>query len=243
MKEARGEMEGNRGVSLERARHQPRPLAQVNEDQLATTPYVEVETDNNSKGRSWEDADQIRRIVGEGVRKAREAQGISARRLATECGLTSGFVSQIENGKTMPSVSSLVRICTVLRIPVSQVFGDLDEDGGSVRLVKAAMRKAYSYPGTGIRDEVVSSDPDLRVEVLHSVIAPGGSTGKERYTHRAEVEVVFVVSGQVTVAFEDGEYRLHAGDALTFPGSLPHRIRNEGRVESESIWVLAPATY
>jgi transcriptional regulator with XRE-family HTH domain len=189
-----------------------------------------------------EDA-RLRAIVGARLREARAARGVSVRRLATECGLTSGFLSQVENGHVMPSVASLVRICAALGIHVADVFGGLGQDAGTVRLIRPGGRKAYAYPGTGIVDEILGADSGGRVEVLRSIIAPGGSTGQQLYVHQAEVEVVFVLTGELTVSFADCEYRLTAGDSLTFPGPLPHQVRNVGDEESESIWVLAPATY
>jgi transcriptional regulator with XRE-family HTH domain len=190
-----------------------------------------------------DDDSRLRQAVGAQLRAARMSTGISGRRLARQCGLTSGFLSQVENGRVMPSVSSLVRICSVLRIQVADVFGGLGEGGEPVRLVRRDNRLAYTYPGTGIVDEIVSSDIGRHVEVLRSVIAPGGSTGQKPYVHQAEVEVVFVIRGELTITFSDNEYRLVPGDCLTFPGRLPHKVRNLGHEESESVWTLAPATY
>jgi mannose-6-phosphate isomerase-like protein (cupin superfamily) len=143
----------------------------------------------------------------------------------------------------MPSVSSLVRICAALGIHVADVFGNLAAGSGSVRLVRANERRVYTYPGTGIIDEIVSSDPGHRVEVLRSLVAPGGSTGQKLYVHQADVEVVFVLTGELTITFADSEFRLQPGDSLTFPGRLPHKVRNLGHEESESIWALTPAIY
>ena len=43
---------------------------------------------------------------------------------------------------------------------------------------------------------------------------------------------------------ETEAYRLtEAGDALTFPSTLPHRWRNDARGETRLLWINTPPTF
>jgi mannose-6-phosphate isomerase-like protein (cupin superfamily) len=52
-----------------------------------------------------------------------------------------------------------------------------------------------------------------------------------------------VLKGQIIVRLEDEQYTLRTGDALTFPGTLLHDIRNPLSRPAEVIWIYSPATY
>ncbi|MBW1712979.1 MAG: cupin domain-containing protein, partial [Deltaproteobacteria bacterium] len=39
---------------------------------------------------------------------------------------------------------------------------------------------------------------------------------------------------------EDQTYLLEAGDSITFPSNLPHRMRNPGQKPSKTLWVITP---
>ena len=54
-----------------------------------------------------------------------------------------------------------------------------------------------------------------------------------------------LLSGAVTVWVGDDETHqlTDAGDALTFPSTLPHRWRNDARGESRLLWINTPPTF
>ncbi|MCX4885344.1 MULTISPECIES: helix-turn-helix domain-containing protein [unclassified Streptomyces] len=66
--------------------------------------------------------------VGARIRQARLAKGVSLRALARDAGVSASLVSQIETGKSQPSVSTLYAITTALSISVESLF-DAYEDG------------------------------------------------------------------------------------------------------------------
>ncbi|MEN3362130.1 MAG: hypothetical protein V7637_6112, partial [Mycobacteriales bacterium] len=60
--------------------------------------------------------------VGERLRDARLARGISLRGLARDLGVSASLISQIETGKSQPSVSTLYAITSALGISIEEVF-------------------------------------------------------------------------------------------------------------------------
>src|SRR5438093_122336 len=60
--------------------------------------------------------------VGQRVREERLRRGVSLRALAGEVGVSASLVSQIETGKSQPSVSTLYAITSALGIAVEYVF-------------------------------------------------------------------------------------------------------------------------
>ncbi|PPS73291.1 MULTISPECIES: helix-turn-helix domain-containing protein [Streptomyces] len=69
--------------------------------------------------------------VGARIRQARLERGTSLRALAREIGVSASLVSQIETGKSQPSVSTLYAITTTLGISVESLF-DAREEAASI---------------------------------------------------------------------------------------------------------------
>jgi transcriptional regulator with XRE-family HTH domain/quercetin dioxygenase-like cupin family protein len=67
--------------------------------------------------------------VGQRIREVRLHRGLSLRGLARAVGVSASLVSQIETGKSQPSVSTLYAITKALNISVEDVF-DTDADEG-----------------------------------------------------------------------------------------------------------------
>ena len=81
------------------------------------------------------------------------------------------------------------------------------------------------------------------MQVIRSVIQPGGHGGDELYAVAADVDVLHVLSGAIVVRFSDQDWELGPGDSLTFNGHEPHSWRAVGDTGAEVIWVLAPALW
>jgi len=184
--------------------------------------------------------DEVKSSLGRRIKDLRNERGMSARVLAEASGVTGGFLSQVENGKVMPSVGTLIRLATALGTRVGELFNQVEPGG---RVIRANDRPAYPLTEQGVNDALISSDPSGEVEVLHSTIEPGAGTGDELYTHGTRVEIVYVESGEIHIRLEGEEIPLGAGDSITFAGDTPHGATNRGNQPAVLIWVAAPARY
>jgi transcriptional regulator with XRE-family HTH domain len=67
---------------------------------------------------------------GQAVRKQREKADLSQEGLAFQCGLHRTYVSQIERGLKSPSLGSIYRLATALRVPLPRLIADALEIAG-----------------------------------------------------------------------------------------------------------------
>ena len=65
--------------------------------------------------------------VGERLREERLRRGVSVRSLARDLGVSASLISQIETGKSQPSVSTLYAITNALGIAIEDVFTPPEE--------------------------------------------------------------------------------------------------------------------
>ena len=183
---------------------------------------------------------EVRANLGSTVRTLRKERKLTVRALAASTGVTSGFISQLEHGRVMPSVATLVKLADVLDAHVGDLF---NVRLPRTRIVRHDSRPRFEYPDLGVLDEIVSADPNEKLEVLLGYIKSSGGSGDELYTHGAESEFVMVLSGELELLLGDERHLLAKGDAITFSGDIPHGYVNRGSETVEVVWVMTPASY
>jgi transcriptional regulator with XRE-family HTH domain/mannose-6-phosphate isomerase-like protein (cupin superfamily) len=69
------------------------------------------------------DRREVAMSVGSQLRDRRKEVGLSLRQFARDLGVSPSFISQIENGKSQPSVATLYTICSALDLSIDELFG------------------------------------------------------------------------------------------------------------------------
>lgn len=183
-------------------------------------------------------ADASATPIGAKLRAARTSQGLSLGQLAETTGLSKGFLSRVERDETSPSVSTLVQLCQVLSLPVGALFAEPE-----IQRVRFEEAPRINLGGVHAEERLMSPRGEARVQLLRSELEPDAHGGSDLYTINCDVEVLHVLDGVVTVSFADRTIELAAGDALTFPGRLPHTWRVTGGNPATVLWVIVPAPW
>lgn len=70
--------------------------------------------------------------LGHSLRHLRESHHMSLKLLAEQAGFSASFLSQVENGRASPSISTMERIATALGVTLGQFFNHAEASHGSV---------------------------------------------------------------------------------------------------------------
>ncbi|MDQ1128034.1 helix-turn-helix domain-containing protein [Microbacterium sp. SORGH_AS_0888] len=180
--------------------------------------------------------------VGERLRALRVARGMSARDLARRLGISPSAVSQIERGVMQPSVSRLIAITDELDVPLTSVF-DPSEGRASATPESFGLRRAEHEDAIVLDDGVtfrrISPIATPGVDYFESTYPPGATAHADPGFFRHEgYEVGTVVSGELTVDFDDERVILRAGDAISYPCSRPHRLHNTSNEPVVARWLI-----
>ncbi|MDN5764969.1 MAG: cupin domain-containing protein [Humibacillus sp.] len=109
-------------------------------------------------------------------------------------------------------------------------------------LLRVDERRRINFGGQDVLESLLTPDTQKDLQVIHSVIDPGGTGGDELYSLGCKVEFIYVIAGNLRLSLVGLDHELGAGDAFTFPGQEPHTWANTSReVTCEVLWVLAPA--
>ena len=179
--------------------------------------------------------------VGLTIHRLRTARGLSLKDLAARSGLTQSFLSQVERDLTSPSVASLRKVAQAFGVPLAALFQG--PAAPSDRVVRRAERRQLVHPGKQWRDYLLTPNLKGKLQVILSVIEPGGGSGEEAYAHDSDEECVVILHGQLEFWVGTDRYLLEEGDSIVFESRIPHRNHNPGPQRTEVLWITTPPSY
>lgn len=187
--------------------------------------------------------------IGQRLRAARTARGLSQRELARKAGVTNGLISQIEQNRSSPSVSSLKRILDAMPLSLAEFFSHGDEDRKRIffrssELLELNPERLLRRRGLAGRISLlqIGNGAGHAIQMLYEHYEPGADTGSEGYTHKGE-EAGIVISGRIEVTVGGETAELGPGDAYRFDSTVPHRFRNRGKEVCTLISACSPPTF
>jgi transcriptional regulator with XRE-family HTH domain len=192
--------------------------------------------------------------VGQRLRTERERHGVSLRELARRLEISPSALSQIETGRSRPSVGTLYAIVSELDMSLDELFGSQRnaasaaraaegpgsaEEPGATLVQRRDTRKGIELE-SGVRWERLTPTSEQDADFLYVVYEVGGASSREG-THMRHMgrEYGLVLSGRlrVTIGFDE-EHELGPGDSIAFESSRPHRLENAGAEPVEAIWFV-----
>ena len=202
--------------------------------------------------------DQLPAGLGDRIRQARIARGLSARTFARSLGLSPSLISQIELGKALPSVGTLFAMVSKLGLSLDEIFVDsaaseasadtmpvaqrsaegavLGDGGGLVQ--RSADRRSITL-ASGVRWERLTPDHDYETDFLAVTYGVGAESCPEDalMTHSGK-EYGLVLEGRVGATIGFVSYELDPGDSIAFEAAIPHRLWTIGDQPSRVVWTI-----
>ena len=176
--------------------------------------------------------------IGSSVRRARRRSGLSTRELAQRASLSQPFLSNIENGRSTPSVATLYKLAAALGIGATDLLpASLDEGIVVVRAGEGVAAGVDETPGAA-QSVLLAGAAGRMLEARHAMIEPGQPAGSW-FDHGGE-DFLHVLDGVLRVEFGTGRVEaLRAGDSLWHEGAIPHRWRVGPHVGTSLLLVTA----
>jgi transcriptional regulator with XRE-family HTH domain len=170
---------------------------------------------------------------GMGARIAflRRQRGISLEELAQKSGLTKSFLSKLERGLSVPSISTAMALAKAFGLTVGQLVGEQEYDG-AICVVRKGDRRSFMRRGNeiGYDYEMLAVAKSFKLMEPYIMRPPLEFQDERRFAHAGQ-EFLFVLSGTIEVQFAGRPIRLNAGDAVYFDSNVPHRSRSlKGKV-------------
>jgi transcriptional regulator with XRE-family HTH domain len=203
--------------------------------------------------------------LGARLKEVRQRAGMSLRELGRQADVSPSFVSQIENGRSQPSVATLYTFARLLNVSIDELFDQREAEStdralvdgwgpnGSMNPTNAwhpsefANRISVVHPAhrsrltmaEGVVWERLAATPEHAVNFMKVRYAPGATStaGGELQSHEG-YEYGYVLRGTIEVTVGSESFILNEGESLGFDSSIPHVLRNIGEGDFEGVWFV-----
>jgi transcriptional regulator with XRE-family HTH domain len=178
------------------------------------------------------------RQLGQRLQGLRRGQGLTLELLAADSGLSAGYLSQIENGQAVPSLTALQVIAASLGVEVASFF---PEDGNATtRVIRAADRRAFRLEAQSGEEYAVLAQQvkDSAFTVIHASHLP--SAGTLPFRHLGE-EFALVLSGRLRLNIGEETRELGPGEWVHYSSQHGHSAEVVSDEPVEALWILTPA--
>jgi transcriptional regulator with XRE-family HTH domain len=178
--------------------------------------------------------------VGPNLRRIRMERGMALEALARGSGVSRAMLSQIELGRSTPTIKVLWKIARALGLPFSALLSS-DTVADEVTVLRADKAKRLTSHDSRFSSRALfPTDRPRRVEFYELRLAPRGVEEAEPHPP-GTMENLLVSRGTVEVKASGATHELSPGDAIQFRADMPHVYRNTGAVEAVMYLVMSYA--
>jgi transcriptional regulator with XRE-family HTH domain len=186
------------------------------------------------KGEPADSAGDAIVMIGSRIRELRTAKEMKLQELAAETGLSLSMLSLVERGKTSPSISTLMVICSALGIHMGDLLAPASR--GPNHPVAKMADQAVFQTAEGVKRRILRDDRANGVEIAINEYAARTGSGPVPVHHEGH-EYGIVLEGELTVELDGVEHKLKAGDLISYSSSRDHRIWNYSGRKAKALWV------
>ena len=172
--------------------------------------------------------------IGEKIKRLRIQE-----ELANRCELSKGFISQLENNLTSPSIATLIDILEILGTNLKEFFNEMDNE--KICFSKEDMFETEDEELKYTFKWLVPNSQKNEMEPILISLSPGGQY-KEEKPHEGE-EFGYVLAGSIYLHIGDKKNKVRKGESFYFKPRANHYISNAGKTEAKVIWVSTPPSF
>jgi transcriptional regulator with XRE-family HTH domain len=199
---------------------------------------------------------------GQRLRTQRQSRSWSLDRLAAESGVSRAMISKVERGESSPTAAVLGKLSAALQLTMSELLagvraagaagapaparaddasaGDAsaDDSGVTGRVRRSADTPQWRDPDTGYLRRQIST-AKFPVAVTEVTLPPGARVPYPAGSYAFIAQLVWVLSGELTLADGPASHVLTAGDTFELGAPQPREFRNETAADCRYVVVVA----
>ena len=184
--------------------------------------------------------------VGAELRRVRLEKKLSLRSVATAVGVSASLLSQVETGKTQPSVSTLYALVSHLGLSLDGIMsgqGAVSDTASSSSPSNSVVQRGADNPRidmeNGVTWERLAHGSSTMADPLLVTYPPGSSSSLEgKLMRHGAAEYGYLLQGKLLLKLEFETIEINAGDSFSFDANRPHLYRNESNETVKGIWFV-----
>jgi transcriptional regulator with XRE-family HTH domain len=175
--------------------------------------------------------------LGPKLRSLRRERGHSLAQVAAATGISSSFLSLVENGKNDLTVARLIRLVSHYGVTVNDLLPE--ESDQPPEILRQAHQRRIPSRSEGMDLYLLTHDGDRAMTPVMATYEVGGGT--EEFLSYDSEQWDYVLEGTLALIFDDDVVvALDAGDSAYYSAKRPHKYRNIGDGPARAIHVRSP---
>lgn len=175
--------------------------------------------------------------LGNKIKELRLQCDLTQEELADRCELTKGYISQLENDLTSPSIATLIDILSALGVTLKEFFAEEEEE----KIIFKEEDFIEKDTGAFKQNWLVNNAQKNMMEPLLVELMPTKRTEAD-VPHEGE-EFGFVLSGSIIIHHGNKKYRCNKGESFYYSSSKGHFIENPTDRVAKFLWISSPPTF
>ena len=164
------------------------------------------------------------------IRRLRKDKGFSLDELSKRTGFAKSYLSQIENLKREPPISTLSQIAHILEIDLLFLLTGETQNSNSISIavVRKEERKTLHRPFGSlgyVYESITYKKPDRLIEGYIATIGP--EFPPDLHLHEGQ-EMIYVLEGSIEFIYDGETYFIEKGDCVYIDSNRPHTVRSVG---------------
>ena len=167
--------------------------------------------------------DMDNQTIGKRLKKTRQNRNMTLDELAEVTGVSKPMLGQIERGQSSPTVTTLWKIATGMKIPFSSF---LQERGAEYTVVDLQERDVLIEENGAMKVYTLFAfDPIRSCEAFYIEFESGCKHMSDKHNDGVE-EYIFVIHGKLDMVLNGTEITLGEKQAVHFEANIPHSYMN-----------------
>ena len=175
--------------------------------------------------------------IGKKIKRLRILCNLTQAELADRCELTKGYISQVENDLTSPSITTLVDILSALGTDLKKFFDD--EVQSKIVFSENDFIEKISEEST--LNWLVPNAQKNNMEPVLMELNPLCATAHDM-PHEGE-EFGYVLSGEVEIVLGQNKHPCKRGESFYYVADRIHYIKNNKTKPAKFIWISSPPNF
>lgn len=183
------------------------------------------------------DTNTTRMDLGNKIKELRNKKGLTQEELADRCELSKGFISQLENDVTSPSIATLMDILQCLGSNLKDFFNDADDEQ-----IVFGKDDFFEKVDTELHNKIEWIIPNAQKNIMEPILLTIEATGSTYpdNPHEGE-EFGYILSGSIEIHIGNKIFKAKSGESFYFEPKYKHFISSEKG--AQLIWVSSPPSF
>ena len=167
------------------------------------------------------------------LKDIRKEKNITLQELAEAAGVTKGMLSQVENNRTIPSLTVFLNIIKSLHVDINDFFQDFNTAQDSKVIFKKAVQyhpfEKENTVGFHYQRILSSTINEYHVDFVLLTLMPNA---QRAMVETDAYEFKYVLKGKVAYTIGEEVFTMEPGDSIFFDATEPHNPKNLGDTEA-----------